>query len=125
MFDRTLEDERQKADKAAHKEGVCSFVGYGRLERKEKCLHRGRDLSIACRPPTAGIGNYFGVEPMTYYIDAGVSWNDYSSDIGPRVAQYSTNYNATIGYQLAGMGWFQGWNDILERPKVKCTNPTF
>jgi len=80
-----------------------------------KCAWGGKDLAIDFRPPSSGIGNY------TYCV------ND---DCKPyRPLDYGVYYRKTMSivqdtlqnykdYTLSGIVWFQGWNDIVNQPKM-------
>jgi Carbohydrate esterase, sialic acid-specific acetylesterase len=75
-------------------------------------------LAIDFRPPSAGIGNYSGISPSKY------GWQyhimiDETLDALDTIAKYLPNYNASVGYELTGFVWFQGWNDVLDWDKVK------
>jgi alpha-galactosidase len=35
------------------------------------------------------------------------------------IATVIPDYNETIGYELSGFVWFQGWNDMLDAPKTQ------
>jgi hypothetical protein len=78
-----------------------------------KAAYGGRNLAIDFRPPTAGMGNYSGIKPIHYgweYREMITHIQDTLENDLPKIVP---NYNATLGYNLASMVWFQGWNDML------------
>jgi hypothetical protein len=77
----------------------------------------GKNLAIDFRPPLSGEGNYAGVKPVQYgwlYRQMILDIYDALSDL----SKIYPSYNASIGYELAGFIWFQGWNDMLYEPFV-------
>lgn len=67
----------------------------------------GQDLAVDFRPPKSGEGNYANVKPSFY----GHRFRDMADGVQQGLDAMPSiipNYNATIGYQLAGFVWFQG-----------------
>ena len=82
-----------------------------------KAAWGGRSLAIDFRPPLSGEGNYSGVKPSYY----GWTYRDMIRTIHyglDHMADYYPRFNATEGYEIAGMIWFQGWNDMCDPPLV-------
>ena len=92
------------------------------LQNEEKVLliktaWGGRCLATHFRPPSSGEGNYTGVRPIEYgryYREMVAGVLDTLKDLKTFVPEY----DPTAGYQLSGLVWFQGWNDMLDAHKV-------
>ena len=73
-------------------------------------------LAIDFRPPSSGLGDYpekdlRGHEYGWYYRQA---LSRIQTALSPEsMAKTIPNYNATEGYEIKGMVWFQGWNDLF------------
>jgi Carbohydrate esterase, sialic acid-specific acetylesterase len=83
-----------------------------------KTAYGGRSLAVDFRPPSAGRGNYTEVTDPSWY---GWQYREMMTEIQYSLANlptYMPGYNATLGYELCGLVWFQGWNDVLDWPKV-------
>lgn len=68
----------------------------------------GEDLAVAFRPPRSGEGNYPDIKPSFYghrFRDMATGVQEGLDDM-PNIIP---NYNATIGYQISGFVWFQGY----------------
>eukprot|EP00977_Amphora_coffeiformis_P000362 scaffold98_cov172-Amphora_coffeaeformis.AAC.16 len=77
----------------------------------------GRDLAVNFRPPRSGEGGYSGVRPSQY----GQNYRDMVEGVEQgleAIASIIPGYNETIGYQISGFCWFQGWNDMIDEAKV-------
>jgi len=77
----------------------------------------GRDLAVNFRPPRSGEGDYSGVLPSQY----GQNYRDMAEGVQEGLEAMSSiipGYNTTIGYQISGFCWFQGWNDMIDGKKV-------
>jgi Carbohydrate esterase, sialic acid-specific acetylesterase len=83
-----------------------------------KVAYGGRCLAVDFRSPSAGTGNYSGVAPMHYGWEYRVMVSD-ALDALNNIATIVPDYDAAVGYELAGFVWFQGWNDMLDWEKVK------
>lgn len=82
-----------------------------------KACWGGMDLAIDFRSPSSGRGHYPDVLPSHYgwrYRDMAQIVRDGLQQIASVIPQY----DESIGYQLSGMVWFQGWNDVLDAHKV-------
>lgn len=80
----------------------------------------GKSLGIDFRPPSAGIGNFSSdIRPMQYgqYYRAMVQE---VTNVLANVSAYvpDNSYNHSRGYQLSGLFWLQGWNDLISWPLV-------
>ena len=114
-----------------------------------------RDLAIDFRPPSSGKGDYPNVKPVHYgwYVKSlprniyrfrvllwirrphtilllciGREYRDMIADITTALDQLENwvpGYNATRGYQLAGLVWFQGWNDMVDTSWRKIKEYSF
>ena len=82
-----------------------------------KVAYGGRSLAVDFRPPSAGTGNYSGIPPIHYGWEYRVMIQDAQEALN-NIATIIPDYDATIGYELAGFVWFQGWNDMLDWAKV-------
>lgn len=71
-------------------------------DQVERLLQRGKDVAKIKADKVAATGHYYRL--MLKHIEHVLS------DI-PRVYP---NYDATTGYELAGLVWFQGWNDMVD-----------
>jgi Carbohydrate esterase, sialic acid-specific acetylesterase len=82
-----------------------------------KAAYGGLDLAIDFRPPSAGIGNYTGIESNYYGWGYRMMIGDIVNALNT-ISSYIPNYNITLGYEILGFVWFQGWNDVLNWNKV-------
>ena len=78
-----------------------------------KSAYGGRNLAIDFRPPASGEGNFSGVKPVHYGWEYRQMITDFV-DALDSLADYVPSYNENDGYELAGLVWFQGWNDMLD-----------
>jgi hypothetical protein len=73
----------------------------------------GKNLAVDFRPPASGEGNFSGVRPMQY----GVYYRSMVMDVLD-ILSHMDDYvpSALTGqdYELTGLIWFQGWNDMLQ-----------
>jgi Carbohydrate esterase, sialic acid-specific acetylesterase len=83
-----------------------------------KVAYGGRCLAVDFRPPSAGTGNYSGVAPMHYGWEYRTMVQDALEALN-NIATIVPEYDASVGYKLAGFVWFQGWNDMVDWEKVK------
>eukprot|EP00543_Licmophora_paradoxa_P002611 CAMPEP_0202457672 /NCGR_PEP_ID=MMETSP1360-20130828/14635_1 /ASSEMBLY_ACC=CAM_ASM_000848 /TAXON_ID=515479 /ORGANISM="Licmophora paradoxa, Strain CCMP2313" /LENGTH=367 /DNA_ID=CAMNT_0049077825 /DNA_START=9 /DNA_END=1112 /DNA_ORIENTATION=+ len=83
-----------------------------------KAAYGGRDLAIDFRPPLAGMGNYSGVKPIHYGWEYREMIQNILDTLENDLPSIIPTYNASAGYELAGLVWFQGWNDMLNWQKV-------
>ena len=77
----------------------------------------GQTLATDFRPPSAGEGHYPDVLPSFY----GHRYRDMVNGVREgleRLPKIIPSYNETIGYELSGFVWFQGWNDMLDENMV-------
>ena len=75
----------------------------------------GRSLAVDFRPPSSGQGTYDSI------VEYGGKYREMMTDIRDtlqNLGYYVPGYNESLGYELAGFVWFQGWNDMLSRKKV-------
>lgn len=82
----------------------------------------GQSLAVDFRPPAAGEGTYAGVHPAQY----GWLYRTMIATIQTaleNIAQVVPQYDASVGYELAGLVWFQGWNDMLNWDTVTEYGP--
>ena len=82
-----------------------------------KTAYGGRNLAIDFRPPASGEGKFKKVKPIHYGWQYRIMITEIL-DALQNLGHYVPNYNGTVGYQLAGLVWFQGWNDMLSGPFV-------
>jgi Carbohydrate esterase, sialic acid-specific acetylesterase len=82
----------------------------------------GKSLAVDFRPPSAGEGNY-GAKPIQY----GAFYRAMILDIQDTLAhldRYIPDYTANNRrYELSGLVWFQGWNDMLNWDSVNEYGP--
>jgi hypothetical protein len=71
-------------------------------------------LAIDFRPPLSGVGNYSGVKPMHYGWEYREMIGSIQDTLTNKLPSIVPGYDAERGYELAGLVWFQGWNDMLE-----------
>jgi hypothetical protein len=76
----------------------------------------GMSLSVDFRPPSSGEGNYSNVKPVQYGWRYRQMILDTINALQTFVPQYYTDQQDS--YELAGLVWFQGWNDMLEWQSV-------
>jgi hypothetical protein len=77
----------------------------------------GKNLAVDFRPPSAGIGNYSGIDPSSYGIFFRQSIHEIIDTLSS-IETYVPGYKKEDGFDLAGYVWFQGWNDMLTVPTV-------
>jgi hypothetical protein len=82
-----------------------------------KAAYGGLDLAIDFRPPSAGIGNYTGINSTYYGWGYRMMMNDIARSLRT-IRAYVPNYDPSRGYEILGFVWFQGWNDVLNWNKV-------
>ena len=68
----------------------------------------GRSLAVDFRPPSAGVGNYSHIPPEHY----GWEYRQMIHDVRFYLEQL-THHEHGIAVRLAGLIWFQGWNDVI------------
>ncbi|MCH7229062.1 DUF6288 domain-containing protein, partial [Haloferula sp. A504] len=74
----------------------------------------GKSLAVDFRPPSSG----WSVDPPLAEGDQGYFYQQMLSDVNNVLTNLSTyfpGYDATAGYELAGFGWHQGWNDRVNQ----------
>lgn len=81
-----------------------------------KVAYGRRSLAIDFRPPSAGLGNY-SVDPTAYGLQYRIMMNDTITAL-QTIGDYIPNYDSTMGYEVSGFVWFQGWGDVLDWDKV-------
>ena len=70
----------------------------------------GKSLAVDFRPPSSG----WSVNPPTVAGQQGYYYQEmlnHVNDVLTNLPTYFPEYNAANGYELAGFGWHQGWND--------------
>jgi hypothetical protein len=70
----------------------------------------GKSLAVDFRPPSSG----WSVNPPTAVGQQGYYYQEmlnHVNDVLTNLPTYFPEYNAANGYELAGFGWHQGWND--------------
>jgi Carbohydrate esterase, sialic acid-specific acetylesterase len=83
----------------------------------------GKSLAVDFRPPSAGEGNY-GAKPIQYgafYRAMILDIQDTLAHLDRYIPDYSTANNGR--YELSGLVWFQGWNDMLNWDSVNEYGP--
>jgi hypothetical protein len=84
-----------------------------------KVAYPGKDLAIDFRPPSAGIGQYSGgIDPSEYGWLYRIMIQE-ALDAIDNIDKYVPNYDASIGHELSGFVWFQGWSDFTDEKKVE------
>jgi len=90
-----------------------------------KCSWGGKDLAVDFRPPSSGIGNYTKCDEHTKECrpipssEYGVYYRktvDIVRTVVSNILQRSHPHHST--YEIAGLVWFQGWNDVIDPQKV-------
>ncbi|MGB1130239.1 MAG: sialate O-acetylesterase, partial [Haloferula sp.] len=77
----------------------------------------GKSLYTDFRPPSSG----WSVNPPVAAGDQGFYYQEmlsYVNDVLTNLSTYFPNYNSAAGYELAGFGWHQGWNDRIDADAV-------
>lgn len=70
----------------------------------------GKSLAVDFRPPSSG----WAVNPPAVVGDQGYYYKEilaHVNDVLTNLPTYFPAYNPADGYELAGFGWHQGWND--------------
>ncbi|MCF7954780.1 MAG: DUF6288 domain-containing protein [Phycisphaerae bacterium] len=83
---------------------------YGQQILIIKTAWGGKSLGVDFRPPSSG----WSVNPPVADGDQGYYYQEmmnYVSDVLTNLATYFPTYNPADGYEIAGFGWHQGWND--------------
>ncbi|MFK7849884.1 MAG: DUF6288 domain-containing protein [Akkermansiaceae bacterium] len=74
----------------------------------------GKSLAVDFRPPSSG----WSVNPPTAAGEQGFYYQEmmsYVNDVLSNLPTYFPEYNSGSGYELAGFGWHQGWNDRVNQ----------
>jgi hypothetical protein len=74
----------------------------------------GKSLAVDFRPPSSG----WSVNPPTAVGDQGYFYREilaHVNDVLTNLSTYFPAYNPANGYELAGFGWHQGWNDRVNQ----------
>jgi Carbohydrate esterase, sialic acid-specific acetylesterase len=78
----------------------------------------GKTLAIDFRPPSSGRGNYSGVQPYKY----GQFYREMVQGMFlglNNITGIYPDYDKEIGYEMAGLVWFQGYGDVGNTPFVE------
>jgi hypothetical protein len=94
-------------------DGTCSCDSRNPPILLLKAAYGGRNLAVDFRPPTACIGDFPGIKPSHYGWEYRAMINYIQNTLANDLPNIVPNYNATLGYNLTGMVWFQGWDDML------------
>jgi hypothetical protein len=71
----------------------------------------GRDIAVDFRPPSSGEGNYEGIKPSHYGWQYRMMIDEINQGL-EAIQQVVPGYDPQVGYEIAGLVWFQGWNDF-------------
>jgi hypothetical protein len=74
----------------------------------------GKSLAVDFRPPGSG----WSVNPPAAEGDQGYFYQEmlnHVNDVLANLATYFPGYDPANGYELAGFGWHQGWNDRVDQ----------
>jgi hypothetical protein len=84
-----------------------------------KAAYGGRSLAVDFRPPASGEGNYGPkVKPRHYGWKYRQMMIDFVDGLD-KISDFYPDYDKDAGYELAGLVWFQGWNDMVSWPFAK------
>ncbi|MGB1131128.1 MAG: sialate O-acetylesterase, partial [Haloferula sp.] len=87
---------------------------YGEKVLIIKTAWGGKSLAVDYRPPSSG----WTVNPPNAAGDEGYYYQEmmsYVNDVLGNLSTYFPEYDAAAGYELAGFGWHQGWNDRVNQ----------